>query len=137
MAERIKDVFVSELTRTFGFLNDHGFRFREDEVEDTVSLVRAAYLGRNIAFVFVLDKREEMLECYIHGVKDGQLLRMPTEGGGYKSLFLYLVKNHGFRRSIKDSLRSDRPMREKIRDILEVNADLIKLYGEVLLADRA
>lgn len=136
MDEEIADVFVSELTETFGFLNDFGFRFRKDEVEDAISLVRASYVGRNIAFVFVIDKREEMLECYIRGVKGGQIVTDCSEGGYNRSLFSYLVKNCGFRRSFKDSLRGDLPIRIKIREVLEVNADLIKTYGNALLSDK-
>ena len=137
MSEQVREVFVSELKDVFAFLVAYGFRFREDTIEDRTFFVRAAYTGNNIAFEFSLDKREQLVECDVCSVLADKIARFPVNGGYYKPLQTYLIQHCGFRSSIRDSLRGDRPIRQKIRDALEAYAEILKTRGAILLTDKA
>jgi len=88
--------FRREVEAGAGILKSHGFeratRF-ETETPTTASMV---YLGRNVAFTFTLDVRDQAIDLGVTRIREGRLVDN-WDGGYSSSLFTHLLKNCGFR----------------------------------------
>lgn len=74
----------------------HGFQRAPRLDDDMSTLASVVYIGRNVAFTFTLDIRDQAVDLVVTRVRDGVLV--PTWDGGYSSsLFAFLIKHHGFR----------------------------------------
>ena len=86
------DQFKHEVEDACSILTFYGFR-RAMQFESDTEVV---YLGKNVAFTFAFDFREQAVDLNVTRCRDGR----PFDNwvGGYScSLFLHLVEHKGFR----------------------------------------
>ena len=128
--------FRYEVEKAAGVLVARGFqRARQLDIE-TPTLATVVYAGRNVAFVFTLDKRDSVIDLVVMRYRDGKLLA--TCDGGYSSnLFSYLVDYCGFRgRRVRAASLS--PPASKVKRMIAALMNLLEQpCAKHLLADRS
>jgi len=76
MDEQLVTLFVSQVREHFEFLVlDYGFAEPLVELRPDVYSAIVVFMGNNVAIEFVLDEREEHIECRIARVVDGERSR--------------------------------------------------------------
>lgn len=90
------DEFRRDVEEAASILRSHGFQRApefESEMPTTASVV---YVGRNVAFTFTLDIRDQGVDLIVTRYHDGKLV--PTWDGGYSSsVITHLLNRCGFR----------------------------------------
>lgn len=88
--------FRREVEDAASILKSHGFGRALQFEAETPTTASVVYLGRNVAFTFTLDVRDQAIDLVVTRHRDGKLLA--TWDGGYSSsLFTHLLKHCGFR----------------------------------------
>jgi hypothetical protein len=90
------DDFRREVEQAASTLTAYGFQRAPQLDSETPTTASVVYVGRNIAFTFTLDIRDQAIDLVVTRYCDGKLV--PTWDGGYSSsLFTHLVNRCGFR----------------------------------------
>jgi hypothetical protein len=74
----------------------HGFERALRFESKTPVTATAVYTGKNIAFIFSLDIRDQAIDLEVAKCREGELLMNPDSGGYLSSVFGHLVRR-GFR----------------------------------------
>ena len=99
MAEK-NERFVGCVTEVFGFLEDAGFKTGPHRIECKQLYYTVTYCGKEVAYCFSFDVRENYCECYIARVVHGEIITDRRNGGFWSSLYSFLVKQMGYRGKI-------------------------------------
>lgn len=90
------DDFRREVEEAASILTLHGFRRAPQLDSETPTTTSVVYAGKNIAFTFTLDIRDQAIDLVVTRYFDGKLVA--TWDGGYSSsLFTHLLNRCGFR----------------------------------------
>lgn len=90
------DDFRREVEQAASSLAAHGFQRAPQLDSETPTTASVVYVGRNIAFTFTFDIRDQAIDLVVTRYRDGKLV--PTWDGGYSSsLFTHLLNRCGFR----------------------------------------
>jgi hypothetical protein len=135
MSQQDALVFLAELETVFQSFLPSSFRFRKDMVEETPLYIRAPFIGKNVALVFVYDIREQLVDCYVARVADGRIVRESTFNGSWHHLHSLLVKRSGFRGTIKNRVLDKDPSQREFQRILAAYAQILKSHGAFVLED--
>ena len=88
--------FRREVADVASALTARGFKHSPGFDTATATSVSVAYVGRNVAFAFTLDIRDQSIDLVVTRCRNGQLVA--TQDDGYSSsLFTHLVTHCGFR----------------------------------------
>lgn len=130
------DEFRRDVEEAASLLRSHGFRRALQFESETSTEVSVVYVGKNIAFTFTLDIRDQGIDLIVTRYRNDELF--PIWDGGYSSsLFTHLVKHCGFRgRPIPGGSIS--PVASKTKRVLSSLVNLLtQPCASGLLADRA
>lgn len=88
--------FRRDVEKAAIILRSKGFQRAPEFESQTPTTSSVVYVGRNVAFTFTLDIRDQGIDLVVTQYRDGKLL--PTSDGGYSSsLFTHLINRCGFR----------------------------------------
>jgi hypothetical protein len=117
-------------------LENWGFK-RDLELEEiSPTMATLVYRGKNIAFVFSLDVRDQCVDAEVVKVRNGKLLR--NWDGGYSSdIFDHLVKREGYRGNPTGSIGNApiNPHGTRLDNVIGGWLNLLRTSGEKLLRD--
>lgn len=90
------DKFRREVEEAANTLTLHGFQRAPQFDSETPTTASVVYVGKNIAFTFTLDIRDQAMDLVVTRYRDRKLVA--TWDGGYSSsLFTHLLNHCGFR----------------------------------------
>jgi len=90
------DEFRREVEEAANTLTLHGFQRAPQFDSETPTTASVVYVGKNIAFTFTLDIRDQAIDLVVTRYRDRKLVA--NWGGGYSSsLFTHLLNRCGFR----------------------------------------
>lgn len=90
------EAFRQEVEEATNLLRSKGFQRAPQFESETPTTCSVVYLGKNVAFTFELDVRDQGIDLIVTRHRDEKLVA--TLDGGYSSsLFNYLLKYCGFR----------------------------------------
>jgi len=90
------DEFRSEVEEAASILRQHGFQHIPQFDSESPTTASVVYVGRNIAFTFTLDIRDQGIDLVVTQYCDGKLMAN-LDGGYSSSLSTHLLKHCGFR----------------------------------------
>ena len=112
-----------------------GFKRAKELEKISPTTATLVYCGKNVAFEFSLDVRDQCIDAEVIKVKCGQLLR--NSDGGYSSgIYNYLVEKEGYRGSPTGTL-ANLPESSKLDHAIDGWISLLDLAGSILLSDQA
>ncbi len=120
-----------------GFLQTHGFDEKPVERDPVGTWLRKSYVGRHVAFEFILDLREQVYESKVSQVKNGALTNeFAVDAGGS------VVRGH-LREFLRSRGLSDDmlqkvgklPFVEYFKARIEEDAKFLQEFGGDILAD--
>lgn len=138
MNEHLSNYFFEETSKVFSFLVDeYSFANARLEIDNKIHCAFVLFVGKNLSIEFILDERENNIDCKIARVIDGK-----------KTIF-YAVDNKGLRvreslsgllrrRGFKDRLFSKvggLEIHELIKITLADFAQMLKKHGLDVLSD--
>ena len=112
-----------------------GFRRAKELEKISPTTATLVYCGKNVAFEFSLDVRDQCIDAEVIKVKYGRLLR--NLDGGYSSgIYNHLVKKEGYRGS-PTGTRAQLPETSKLDQAIDGWISLLDTAGSNLLEDEA
>ncbi|MCS7062769.1 MAG: hypothetical protein NZM04_01755 [Methylacidiphilales bacterium] len=92
-----REEFQREVEQAAGSIfRSHGFQRAPEFESVTPTTASVVYLGKNIAFTFTFDLRDQAIDLLVTRYRNGKLLAI-WDGGYSSSLFTYLLKHCGYR----------------------------------------
>ena len=118
------------------WLVENGFKRAKDFEKSSPTVATLVYCGKNVAFEFSLDIRDQCIGAEVIKVKSGQLLR--NMDGGYSSdVFNHLVKYEGYRGNPRGEFTESESLNYTQLDAaIEGWISLISTAGSNLLSDQ-
>lgn len=129
------DEFRNEVEDAASVLRFNGFQHAPQLDSETPTVISVVYVGKNIAFTFELDIRDQAIDLIVTRYRSGKLVA--TWDGGYSSsLFMHLINYCGFRGRSVPAI----PLPLTVSKVNRMLSGLVNLLGEPcaanLLADR-
>jgi hypothetical protein len=88
--------FKHEVEGLCGVLTSHGFKRAVQFESESPTTACVVYLGRNLAFTFTFDVRDQAVDLIVTRHRGGKLVDN-WDGGYSSSLFTHLLNHCGFR----------------------------------------
>lgn len=135
---QLVNYFVEEVSKRIGLLvSEHVFALPKLEIDAAISFAKVIYMGKNLAIEFVLDEREEDLDCKIARIADGK--RVPDyavdeKGIRVRDSLAALLRRRGVRAALFHKV-ARLPFRDRIPITLSDFANMLEKYGKDILAD--
>jgi hypothetical protein len=123
--------FLTLVKSVFSYLPPLGFQMVGGEENDLYAKVE--FRGTHVVIMLSRDKKEEVYDCYVGKIVDGEIQVMRGVGGYWSPLRKYLIDFVGYRGGveIEAGLADQEP-----RQVYEYDA-LLKKFGKKLVADSA
>jgi hypothetical protein len=116
-------------------LTSHGFQRAPGFDSETSTTASVVYVGRNVAFTFTLDIRDQAIDIVVTRCRHGRLV-VNCDGGYSSSLFTHLLNHCGFRGRATPAA-SISPAASKAKQMLSALVSLLaQPCSANLLADR-
>lgn len=125
--------FLKSAPRELRWLVDCGFDLAEDQGKKTPTMGTLVYRGKNVAFEFSLDVRDQCVDAQVIKVENGTL-RRNWNGGYSKDIYTHLVSAEGYRGSPTGSLNAGESG-SKLDKAIAGWSSLLKTGGSKLLND--
>jgi hypothetical protein len=90
------DEFRRDVEEAASFLRAHGFKRVAEFESETPTTTSVVYIGKNVAFTFTLDIRDQAIDLVVTRYRNGKLIET-CDGGYSSSLFTHLLNRCGFR----------------------------------------
>lgn len=128
--------FGPSVNANFGWLESLGFQRRPELDEDSPTAASAVYMGRHLALVVTLDRRNSAVDVQVVKANSGRL-RWQFEGGYSTDVLSHLVRHAGYRGGLPaaDQKVSGEERRNDLAPELGRWAQLLRERGQALLAD--
>lgn len=125
--------FLELAPKKLTWLVKKGFRRAKELEKISPTTATLVYCGKNVAFEFNLDVRDQCIDAEVIKVKCGRLLR--NSDGGYSSgIFNYFVKKEGYRGS-PTGTQANLPESSKLDQAIDGWISLLDMAGSNLLND--
>ena len=96
------DEFRQQVFRCARLLEQYGFKRAQQFEHETPTLVNVVYVGQNVAFIFTLDRRDQMVDFDLARFRKGRVVER-SDGGFSDDVYSFLVKHCGYRGGIQPS----------------------------------
>ena len=127
--------FLREVQECACTLTSHGFQRAPGFDSETSTTASVVYVGRNVAFTFTLDIRDQAIDIVVTRCRHGRLV-VNCDGGYSSSLFTHLLNHCGFRGRATPAA-SISPAASKAKQMLSALVSLLaQPCSANLLADR-
>lgn len=127
--------FLELAPKKLMWLVKKGFRRAKELEKISPTTATLVYCGKNVAFEFSLDVRDQCIDAEVIKVKRGRLLR--NSDGGYSSgIYNHLVKKEGYRGS-PTGTHVNLPESSKLDQAIDGWISLLDMAGSNLLNDEA
>ena len=128
------DQFRLEAVDKLSFLESKGFVRSPLLEENTTTVVSIVYVGKNVAFVFSYNLRDQCLDSEVIKVERGKLIR-DWDGGYSSGIYSHLVRKEHYRGSPSAGVQFDEDDDQLTRKLNGI-ARLLNVAGHMLLDDK-
>jgi hypothetical protein len=138
MDQELANYFFDEASRAFEFVvKDYSFAPPQLEVDNKINFATVTFMAKNLALECILDEREEDITVKVALVVNGKKTphyAVDDNGIRVREGLFHLLSRRGVRDRLFRNV-GDLALREKIRITLADFAQMLKNYGEDILAD--
>ncbi|TAN84047.1 MAG: hypothetical protein EYR95_18140 [Phormidium sp. SL48-SHIP] len=127
------EVFRESAPAGLRWLVERGFSRARDLEKETPTMGTLVYRGKNVAFEFSFDARDQCIDAEVIKVERGSL-RRNWDGGYSKDIYTHLVAAEGYRGSPMGSL-SVHEFESKLDKAIAGWSSLLETAGSKLLSD--
>ena len=125
--------FLKLAPKALLWLFDCGFERAEELEKETPTIRTLVYRGKNVAFEFSLDVRDQCIDAQVIKVENG-MLRRNLDGGYSKDIYAHLVSVEGYRGSPTGIINLSES-NSKLDKAIAGWSSLLQTAGSKLLAD--
>ena len=135
---QLVNYFQDEVSKAMAFLvNEYSFAPPKLEIDDEIAFIKIIYMGKNLAIEFVLDEREEDIDCKVVRVLEGKkaiAYAVDEKGDRVRDSLAAILQRHGVRDRLFQRI-TGLSFKDSIRVTLSDFGSMLKKHGKDILCD--
>lgn len=130
--EKTYKMFIQAIDAIFSYLIQAGFKKQEVSLLDTKTYAQAIFIGQNVGLSFSYDFIEEVCDCEIAKVENGEYVKLKGSKYLWLPLFSFLVERYNYRGGINldESIK-----KHQFAELYKFN-EMLKTVGRSLIEDK-